>query len=119
MSILVYVEQREGHVRPVAREALGEAKRLAATLGGPVVAVYCGDSDADLAKLGEAGAEQVLLAKHAAFAHYDGAGYATAVAAAARATGASVVLMAASSIGKDLAPRVAALLGVGLASDCT
>jgi electron transfer flavoprotein alpha subunit len=33
--------------------------------------------------------------------------------------GASVVLMAASSIGKDLAPRVAALLGVGLASDCT
>ena len=119
MSILVYVEQRDGHVRPVAREALGEAKRLAAALGGPVVAVYCGDADANLASLGEAGAEKVLLAKHAAFAHYDGAGYAVAVAAAARATGAQVVLMAASSIGKDLAPRVAALLGVGLASDCT
>jgi electron transfer flavoprotein alpha subunit len=119
MSILVYVEQRDGHVRPVAREALGEAKRLAVVLGGPVVAVYCGDTDAQLASLGEAGAEKVLLAQHAAFAHYDGAGYSAAVATAARATGASVVLMAASSIGKDLAPRVAALLGVGLASDCT
>ena len=119
MSILVFVEQRDGHVRSVAHEALGEAKRLAAVLGGPVVAVFCGSADANLASLGEHGAEKVLFAKHDAFAHYDGAGYAVAVAAAARASGASVVLMAASSIGKDLAPRVAALLGVGLASDCT
>ncbi len=119
MSILVYIEQREGHVRPVALEALGEGKRLAAALGGPAIAVYCGTADANLASLGEAGADQVLFAKHDAFAHYDGAGYAAAVAAAARACGAKVVLMAASSLGKDLAPRVAALLGVGLASDCT
>ena len=34
MSILVYVEQRTGQVRSVAREALGEAKRLSVTLGG-------------------------------------------------------------------------------------
>jgi len=119
MSILVYIEQRDGAVRPVAREALGEAKRLAATLGGPVTAVWCGSTDADLASLGEAGAEKVLVAKHEAFARYDGAGYAAAVAAAARATGAKLVLLGASSLGKDLAPRVAALLGVGLAADCT
>jgi len=119
MSILVYIEQRDGAVRPVAREALGEAKRLAATVGGPVTAVYCGAGDADLASLGEAGAEKVLVAKHEAFARYDGAGYAAAVAAAARATGAKLVLLGASSLGKDLAPRVAALLGVGLAADCT
>ena len=119
MSILVYIEQRDGAVRPVAREALGEARRLAATLGGPVVAVYCGSSDPGLAALGEAGADQVLFAQHDAFARYDGAGYAAAVAAAARSNGAKVVLLGASALGKDLAPRVAALLGVGLASDCT
>jgi electron transfer flavoprotein alpha subunit len=119
MSILVFVEQREGALRPVSHEALGEAKRLATALGGPVVAVYCGSADANLTALGEWGAEKVLLAKHDAFAHYDGAGYAVAVAAAARVSNASAVLMSASSIGKDLAPRVAALLGVGLASDCT
>ena len=119
MSILVYVEQRDGHVRSVTREALGEAKRLAGSLGGPVTAVACGTSDAELAALGDSGAEKVLFAKHDAFALYDGAGQAIAVAAAAKATGAKLVLMGASSIGKDLAPRVAALLGVGLASDCT
>jgi electron transfer flavoprotein alpha subunit len=119
MSILVYIEQRDGAVRPVALEALGEAKRLAASLGSPVVAVYCGASDANLASLGESGAEKVMFAKHDAFARYDGAGYAVAVAAAAKSCGAKAVLMAASSLGKDLAPRVAALLGAGLASDCT
>ncbi len=119
MSVLVYIEQRDGHIRPVAREALGEAKRLAASLGGPVTAVHCGANDAGLAQLGEAGADKVLFAKHDAFARYDGAGYAVAVAAAARLTSAKLVLFAASSLGKDLAPRVAALLGVGLAADCT
>ncbi len=119
MSILVYIEQRDGHIRSVAREALGEATRLASTLGGPVTAVYCGASDPGLGSLGEAGAANVLMAQHEVFAHYEGAGYAAAVAAAARVTGAKLVLFGASSIGKDLAPRVAALLGVGLASDCT
>ena len=118
MSILVYVEQRDGAVRPVSREALGEAKRLAATLGGPVTAVYCAASDAGAAALGEYGAEKVLVAQHDAFARYDGAGYAVAVAAAAKAADAKVVLFAASSIGKDLAPRVAALLSAGMAGDC-
>jgi len=119
MSILVAIEQREGVIRPVAREALGEAKRLSATLGGPVIGVYCGTSDPGLAALGEVGAAEVLFARHDAFAHYDAAGWAQAVAAAARATGAQVVLFGASALGKDLAPRVAAMLGVGLAADCT
>ena len=119
MSLLVFIEQRDGKVRSVAREALGEAKRLAATLGGPVVGVSCGASADGLASLGEAGAEKVLAATHEAFARYEGAGYAAAVAAAAKSTGAKLVLFGASSIGKDLAPRVAARLGVGLAADCT
>ena len=119
MSILVYIEQRDGKVRSVAREALGEAKRLSAVLGGPVTGVCCGDSDPGLATLGEAGAEKVLFAKHDAFARYDGAGYAAAVTAAAKAASPKLVLLGASSIGKDLAPRVAALLGVGCAADCT
>ena len=119
MSILVFVEQRGGEIRPVSREALGEATRLAGALGGPVIAVCCAQSDPGLAALGEAGAEQVLFAQHEAFATYDGAGYAVAVAAAAQAAGAKVVVFPASAMGKDLAPRVAARLGVGLASDCT
>ena len=119
MSILVFIEQRDGKVRPVSREALGEATRLAAMLGGPVVGVCAASSDPGLAPLGEAGADRMLLATHERFAVYDAEGFAVAVEAAVRAAQPAVVLFAASSMGKDLAPRVAARLGVGLASDCT
>uniref|UniRef100_A0A832I6R2 Electron transfer flavoprotein subunit alpha/FixB family protein n=1 Tax=Eiseniibacteriota bacterium TaxID=2212470 RepID=A0A832I6R2_UNCEI len=119
MSVLVFIEQRDGAVRPVVREALGEATRLAAALGGPVVGVCAAASDPGLAALGEAGAQRVLLATHEAFARYDAEGAARAVTAAVAAVGPAAVLFAGSATGKDLAPRVAARLGVGLASDCT
>ena len=119
MSILVFIEQREGQVRAVSREALGEATRLAAALGGPVVGVCPAAADPGLAALGEAGAERVLLAAHPAFAAYDAAGYARAVAAAAETLKPALVLFGASTMGRDLAPRVAARLGAGLATDCT
>jgi electron transfer flavoprotein alpha subunit len=119
MSILVFIEQRDGRVRSVSREALGEASRLAASLGGPVVGVCCAAVDPGLAALGEAGADQVLLATHEAFALYDAAGYAAAVAAAVKSLAPAAVLFPASAMGRDLAPRVAALAGVGLASDCS
>ena len=119
MAILVFIEQREGKVRPSSREALGEATRLAAVLGGPVVGVCAAASDPGLAALGEAGAEKVLLAARPEFARYDAAGYARAVVAAVEAVKPAAVLFAHSALGRDLAPRVAARLGVGLASDCT
>jgi len=118
MSILVFVEQREGRLRPVSKEALGEASRLSVALGGPVVAVCPAASDPGLAALGEAGAERAILAKHDAFGAYHAAGYARAVAAAAKASGATTILFANSAMGRDLAPRVAARLDAGLASDC-
>ena len=84
-----------------------------------MVAVCAAASDPGLASLGESGAERALLATHPAFARYDAAGYARAVLAAANAVKPAVVLFSASAMGKDLAPRVAARLDVGLASDCT
>jgi len=119
MSILVFIEQRDGTVRSVANEALGEATRLAATLGGPVVGVCVAASDPGLATLGAAGADEVLLATHEAFATYDPPGAVAAVVAAVEKVKPAVVLFSASATGRDLAPRVAARLGVGLAADCT
>jgi len=119
MAILVFIEQREGRVRPVSREALGAATKLAAALGGPVVGVCAAAADPGLAALGEAGAERVLLATNPGFGVYDAAGYTAAVAAAVAAVAPAAVVFPASAMGKDLAPRVAARLGVGLASDCT
>ncbi len=119
MSILAFIEHRDGQVRPVSREALGEATRLAQHLGGPVVGVCAAAADPGLASLGEAGAQEMLLARHPDFARYCPSGYVEAVAAAVEKVGPAVVLFSASAQGRDLAPRVAARLGVGLASDCT
>ena len=119
MSILVFIEQREGKVRSVSKEALGEGTRLAQKLGGEVVGVCPAASDPGLASLGDAGADRVLLAAHERFGLYDDAGYTRAVSQAVEMVKPDVVLFAASAMGKDLAPRVAARLGVGLATDCT
>jgi electron transfer flavoprotein alpha subunit len=119
MAILVFIEQRGGAVRAVSREALGEATRLAATLGGPVVGVCCAAADPGLAALGDAGATEVLLATHPTFELYEPTGYARAIVAAVEQVKPAALLFAASAMGRDLAPRVAARLGVGLAADCT
>ena len=119
MAILVFIEQRDGKVRAVSREALGEAVRLAGSLGGPVVGVCAAAADPGLAALGEAGASEILLASHEAFGRYEPAGVVRAVVAAVEKVKPAVVLFPASSIGRDLAPRVAARLGLGLAADCT
>ena len=105
----------------VSREALGEATRLAAALGGAVVGVCAGGVRSRSRPRSARRAPSACCSQaHARFARYDAAGY----AAGGRGGGASrgsrrVVLFAGSSMGKDLAPRVAARLGVGLASDCT
>jgi electron transfer flavoprotein alpha subunit len=119
VSVLVFIEQRSGQIRPVALESLGEASRLAGTLGGEVVGVCPAKSDPGLAALGAAGADRVLLVAHESFGFYDASGYTRAVLQAAARVQPQVILFPASAMGKDLAPRVAARLGAGLATDCT
>ncbi|NOT34749.1 MAG: electron transfer flavoprotein subunit alpha/FixB family protein [Candidatus Eisenbacteria bacterium] len=119
MSILVFVEQRDGKLRSVTHEALSEAARLAPALGSPVVGICAAAADPGLASLGAYGANEVRLAANAAFARHDAAGYTAAVVAAAQELKPAAILFPASAIGRDLAPRVAARLGVGLAADCT
>jgi electron transfer flavoprotein alpha subunit len=120
MSVLVFIEQRDGQIRAVSREALGEAARLvAAGLPGPVVGVCAAALDPGVGGLGEAGASEVLLATHERFARYEPVGYTQAVAAAVEQVKPAAVLFAGSAMGRDLAPRVAARLDAGLATDCT
>jgi electron transfer flavoprotein alpha subunit len=119
VSVLVFVESRDGAVRPGAREVLGAAAAIAPSFGGEVVGVCAAPSDPGLAALGDAGADRVLLATHAAFAHYEAAGATQAAVQAVEAVKPQVVLFGASSQGRDLAPRVAARLDAGLAADCT
>jgi len=122
MAILVFLECRDGEIKNSSYEAVATARRLADSgLPGDVIALLVASAAAGgaAARAGAYGADRVLHAAHDAFARYAPDGAAAAVVAAQQATGASLVLFSASAMGKDLAPRVAARLSAGLASDCT
>jgi electron transfer flavoprotein alpha subunit len=118
-TILTFAEQRDGKLRRASLEAVSEAARLAETAKAEVECVLVGgDSDALVAELASYGAKRVHVFGDAALAAYATEPYARALAQVVTATKPWAVLMPFTAMGKDLAPRVAAKLGAGLASDC-
>jgi electron transfer flavoprotein alpha subunit len=116
-TILAVMETRDGAVRKVSQELLAAARELAGAAGSVDAVVLAADPPTGVDALRAFGADRVLLARHPDFARYNPDGFATTIGSLAG--GHSVVLFAATATGKDLAPRVAAKLGVGLASDVT
>jgi electron transfer flavoprotein alpha subunit len=118
-TILTFAEQRDGKLRRASLETVSEARRLAGPLGADVVAVVIGPGGESLAgELASYGADTVQAFDDAGFATYATESYARALAQAVAEAKASTVLVPFTAMGKDLAPRLAAKLGAGLASDC-
>jgi electron transfer flavoprotein alpha subunit len=120
-GVLAFIEHREGTIRGISREVISAASVLGRGLGGEVHAIAVGPpglaTAVDPALL--RGAARARFAEHDGLSRYEGESYAKAVAAEARAGGYDAVLFAATAEGRDLAPRVAALLDVPLATDVT
>ncbi len=117
--ILCLAEQKDGKLRRASLETVSEARRLAGPLGASVSAVLLGPGSSALAgELAAYGADKVHVFEDAAFASYATEAYARAFAQVITETKPSVVLVPFTALGKDLAPRVAAKVGAGLASDC-
>ncbi|HMJ58897.1 MAG TPA: electron transfer flavoprotein subunit alpha/FixB family protein [Gemmatimonadales bacterium] len=115
-SVLAVVEQRDGALRKISHEVVTAAHRL----GGTVEALVCAAGPVKGAdQLGKFGADTVVTLTNAAFAKYAPEGMAHAITERAKSGGYTAVVFAASATGKDLAPRVAAKLGVALAGDVT
>ncbi len=117
-NVLAFAEARSGSLRKVAFEAVTAARQIADARGGEVHAVLVGAAGiaARAAELGEYGADVVIVVEHAGFEWYNPE--ATAALLAERlGSGYSAAIISASAQGKDLAPRVAAKLGIGMASD--
>ncbi len=119
-NVLVVAEQRDGVVRGVSHELLTAARTVATDLGGEVHALAIGAAaPAGADGLGAFGAATVKVVADPAFAGYSGERFAAAVAEVARQGDYGAMFFAATSRGRDLAPRVAALLDVPLAGDVT
>ncbi len=114
-GILVFIEQRNGDIRKASLQALSEAHRQAA---GDVAAVLVGSGIADAAAgLGSYGAAKVLVADHPDLGLYSSEGYRDAVVKASETVSPEAIFFAGTAMGRDLAPRVAAALGVGALAD--
>ncbi|HSN66814.1 MAG TPA: electron transfer flavoprotein subunit alpha/FixB family protein [Fusibacter sp.] len=119
-GVLVYVEQRLNEVQNVSLELLGKGRKIADELGVQVTAALIGKNIDKHAKLLiEYGADKVLVLDHDALELYSTEPYTQAMVQAVQSINPEIVLFGATSIGRDLAPRVSARLLTGLTADCT
>ena len=118
-SIWVIAEINAGKIRLVTFELLGRATQLAGKIGGNVAAVLIGHNVSHLAKtLAAYGATRVYLADAPALSAYATETHTAILADAIRAHHPYAALIPSTANGRDLAPRVAARLNIGLTGDC-
>lgn len=118
-SVWIVVELTEGKIRPVTFELLGRGIQLADKVGSEVAAVLIGhEVGAHAQTLAAYGADRIYVADDAALATYSTETYTPILASAIRARNPYAVLLPSTANGRDLAPRVAARLNIGLTGDC-
>ncbi|MBR5251067.1 MAG: electron transfer flavoprotein subunit alpha/FixB family protein [Clostridia bacterium] len=119
-NIWVFCEQRDGEIQAVALELLGIARELATITNEKVCAILLGCGVTDKAsQLIAYGADQVYVVDDQNLKLYTTEPYAQAIYQIATQRQPSVMLFGATSIGRDLAPRLSARLKTGLTADCT
>jgi electron transfer flavoprotein alpha subunit len=116
-GILVFIEERDGKIKKTSLEALSAARKLADQLQEPVAALRIGSGEPS-ANLAHYGADKVINAQHDLLTMYSTEGFCATVVQAAQKMQPRIILGSASAMGRDLLPRIAAKLGVGLAQDC-
>ena len=119
-DIWVFAEQRQGKITPVVIELLGEGRKLADTKGITLNAILLGKDVNGLAEeLIAYGAETVYVADDPLLENFTTDGYTKVIVDAVNEIKPEIVLIGATNIGRDLAPRIASRLNTGLTADCT
>jgi len=119
-DVWVFVEQEEGEIAPVSLELLGKARELAEQLGSRVCALLFGHRVLELTQQAiHFGADLVFLADHPELDIFRTLPYARLATELVQEHQPYIVLLGATPIGRDLAPRIASATGAGLTADCT
>lgn len=116
MSVLVFIDQSEGHIKKSSFEAASYAAQTAEKLGTTAEAIVLGAVSDDLAALGNYGIKKVHTVSDAALNNLDAQVFAKVIAQVAEAAGADVVVFSNNTAGKAVAPRLAVRLKAGLVS---
>lgn len=115
-KVFIVAEHRDNKLKKATFELI----YASSAAGNETHAILLGEGAASLAaELGHYGAAHVHLSENGAFKFYSADAYAKTVAQIVKANGADIILASHTPTGRDFMPRVAAKLGVGIASDCT
>jgi len=119
-GICVFADCTGGTIHRVTFELCGKARELAAVTGHPVYALVIGhDTAACAEKLLRYGVDKVFVYDHPGFADFRIEPYAAAFYDFIQKEKPSSILVGATNLGRQLAPRVAARCRTGLTADCT
>ena len=118
-GVLIYAEVAPGKLTTMATEALGGGRKLADELGEELAAVLIGSEVSGLAKEAIAfGADKVYIADHPLLKDYQTDSYVAVMEKVIKQAMPRVVIMGQTSVGRDLAPRLAFRLGTTATLDC-
>lgn len=119
-KILAFIESRDNKIKNSGFEAASTAVRLANETGGEAEALLVGSAVTGIAaELGAYGIKKVHIVEDPRLEKYSTTAYAKAIAEACKQSGADTIVLSATSMGRDVAPRVSAKLEAGLVVDCT
>jgi electron transfer flavoprotein alpha subunit len=114
MSVLIFVDVAEGHVKKASLEALSYGAKLAEQLGTDAEGVVLGSATEDLSVLGKYGVKKIHQVKNQTLDHFDAQIFSKVIAQVAEATGSKVIVFSNNVDGKAIAPRLSARLKAGL-----
>jgi electron transfer flavoprotein alpha subunit len=114
MSVLIFVDQAEGHVKKASFEILSYGAKVAELMGVPAEGIVLGTVQEDLAALGRYGVKKIHHVKDNTLDHFDAQVYTDVLAQAVEKTGARVVIFSHNVDGRSIAPRLSARLKAGL-----
>jgi electron transfer flavoprotein alpha subunit len=119
MSVLIFIDHVDGHVKKPSLEALSYGVKVAEQLGTTAEGFVLGNVTEDLAALGRYGINKVHQVAEASLNQLDAQVYADVIGQLVKSAGAEVVVFANNLTGRAVAPRLAARLKAGLVSGAT
>ena len=116
MSVLIFIDTADGHVKKASLEALSYGAKVAEQLSTTAEGVVLGTVSEDLAALGKYGVKKIHQVSGDALNHFDAQVFANVIAQAAAASGATIIVFSNNLSGKAIAPRLSVRLKAGLVS---
>jgi electron transfer flavoprotein alpha subunit len=117
-KILAVIEQREGKLKKSAFELISTVKALSVDLNLEPIAICIGNEISNLNETGNYGISKVIHFKNAVLENYSSSAYTDIISEYAKANDVSYLIFSNTSLGKDIAPRVAIRLNAGCMMDC-